>query len=89
MLINIKLVAIWIMMFYYGRQAPIAEQDETNTITTPPAKPEANRQPKYHASEIGKAQARKAAVITTIMARKVRTFPIRPARDRPSSAPQT
>ena len=57
------------------------------TISTPPATPDARRQTKNHANASGTEQAKKAAVASSIMARRIETGPKRAASDDASSAP--
>lgn len=59
----------------------------TNTITTPPATPDRNRQQKNQLTERGKAQATKVAVISTIIRRKICSLGSRLEIGRPISAP--
>lgn len=63
--------------------------DATSTMTTPPAMPDMKRHEKYQPNDSGTAQARKAAVIHTIISRSVRSLPRRAPTARPISAPQT
>ncbi len=67
-----------------GRMVPA-----TSTMTIPPAIPDMKRHAKYQPNDSGTAQARKAAVIHTIIRRSVRSLPSRAPTVRPIHAPQT
>ena len=58
-----------------------------STISAPPAPPAAARQAKNHQNEIGAAQAKKAAVTRTIIARSTVAGAARRASGRAPSAP--
>ena len=74
-------------------QAPMAGGRDTpdlvaaSTMSTPPAKPDAKRQAKNQAKASGAAQAKKAAVAVSIMARSAAAADRRAAIRRASSAP--
>ena len=59
----------------------------TSTMIAPPAMPEASRQTKNQDSETGNAQAAKASVTSSIIARSTARFEKRRASGRPASAP--
>ena len=57
------------------------------TISTPPARPDARRQARNQANDGGRAQAKKVALASTIMARSSVAAPVRRPKRCASSAP--